>query len=130
MLLIMNIFLIKRNKAGSFDLVKKMLRIICKFFLSLELIVSLGLFILMTTLTALFSKSYSFVNLVMFIVIIIMSLVWMIFVCLAIHGVRKNRKNLLRAYIIFTLVLALMQLLRILSIFTKSDPLVVVIPHV
>jgi len=134
MLLIMNIFLIKRNKAGSFDLVKKMLAIICKLFLSLELIASLGLVIFMAALTALSSKLYSFVLVALLIVAIIMCLVWMIFVCLAIHGVRKNRKNLLRAYIIFTLVLALLQLiLQILSIFTEpvvAAVLVFVIPRV
>ena len=104
MLLIMNILLIKRNRAGSFDLVKKMLANICKLFLSLELIASLGLVIFMAALTALSSKLYSFVLVALLIVAIIMCLVWMIFVCLAIHGVRKNSKSLLNVYIKYSIL--------------------------
>merc|ERR1712154_416832 len=65
---------------------------------------------------------------------IFMALVWLIFLCLAIHGIRKNRKSLLNAYIIFNILLLLVPIaLQILSLFTQPDPaniLVGVIPGI
>ena len=47
----------------------------------------------------------------------------MVFLCLAIHGVRKNRKSLLNAYIIFNILLLVGPIaLQILSLFTQPEP--------
>merc|ERR1711953_461300 len=50
--LIINSILIKRNRAGSFSGVKSIIQVICKIFLSLELIVSIILILSMLALTA------------------------------------------------------------------------------
>lgn len=219
--LIINSFLIKRNRAGSFSGVKSIIQIICKFFLSLELIASLVLLFSMAALIALTVLGSSLlagitdaanngdlsqglnltgeqlqgwnnvqqviqdsskyedyeaceilsqqankvrqglgelsglsgdqpapdpaavlrclsdagpVFLAIFILAFVMALVWLIFLCLAIHGIRKNRKTLLNAYIIFNILLLLVPIaLQILSLFTQPDPaniLVGVIPGI
>ena len=123
-LLIMSIFLVKRNRDGSYSEVKSILQVICKLLLSLELIVSLGLFISMVTLVS--SHHLSLLDdpvlLSIFIGSLTLVLVWMVFLPLAIHGIRKNKKSLLRAHIIFTLGVILMQIvISILSFFTQTD---------
>ena len=56
--LIINSILIKRNRACSFGGVKSLIQIICKIFLSLELIYSLVLFFSMLTLLTLTVVGY------------------------------------------------------------------------
>merc|ERR1711936_1212215 len=68
-------------------------------------------------------KDASPIFMAIFIVALAMALLWMIFLCLAIHGVRKNRKSLLNAYIIFNILLLVGPIaLQILSLFTQPEP--------
>merc|ERR1712079_860853 len=202
--LIINSILIKRNRAGSFSGVKSIIQVICKIFLSLELIVSIILIFSMLAMIALTAvgtnlpgivgnvinngnlsltsderqglsqleqifrngsqyedfaacdvikqqveaarrnlgeptvsqapdldsaallrclKDASPIFMAIFIVALAMALLWMIFLCLAIHGVRKNRKSLLNAYIIFNILLLVGPIaLQILSLFTQPEP--------
>ena len=121
-LLIMNIFLVKRNRANSFGEVKSIIQVICKLLLSLELILSLGLLITMTTLILLMDPIHDPIRLSILIGSLILGLVWMIFVCIAIHGIRKSRKSLLRVNMIFSLVVVLVQIvLEIISIVTQRN---------
>ena len=202
--LIINSILIKRNRAGSFSGVKSIIQVICKIFLSLELIVSIILIFSMLAMIALTAvgtnlpgivgnvinnanlsltsderqglsqleqifrngsqyedfaacdvikqqveaarrnlgeptvsqapdldsaallrclKDASPIFMAIFIVALAMALLWMVFLCLAIHGVRKNRKSLLNAYIIFNILLLVGPIaLQILSLFTQPEP--------
>merc|ERR1711874_310436 len=68
-------------------------------------------------------KDASPIFMAIFIVALAMAVLWMIFLCLAIHGVRKNRKSLLNAYIIFNILLLVGPIaLQILSLFTQPEP--------
>jgi len=106
-LLIMNIFLIKRIRTGSFSEVKSVLRVICGFFLSLHLIASIFTFI--TSIVGL-STRWRFGFPEVDIPVCIIGFVSMIFVCLAIHGVRKNIKRLINVYIIFNIVVVTIEI--------------------
>jgi len=218
--LVINSILLKRNRARSFSGVKSIIQIICKFFLSLELICSLILVFSMAAMIALTALGSSLLELIsnsanngnlaqslnltgeelqgwnnfqeivedskkfedfeacdklsdqankvrqglgelsgipdqtnvdpaavvrcvsdafpyfmaIFILAFVMAFVWLIFLCLAIHGVRKNRKNLVNAYIIFNILLLVVPIvLQILSLFTQTDqvtPLFGVVPSI
>lgn len=193
--LIVNSILIKRNRACSFGGVKSLIQIICKIFLSLELICSLILLFSMLTLLTLTALGYTVVSnndpnnyqqllndadsygdeacaavfnqleaarqglgepgtwnrdpsstpnelpvdpaavlkclrdtagpilFAVFITASVFAFIWIVFVCIAIHGIRKNRKGLLNAYIIFNIILLVAPIaLEILSIFTNPYP--------
>ena len=117
-LLIMNTFLIKRNSARSFSGVKSIIKIICKFNLSIQMIVSIliisGSLVQITVTGKLTSASLPDQNLVSSLslasVICVVGIVWMIFLSLAIHGIRKNRKSLIKAYIMFTIVFLILEI--------------------
>ena len=126
-MLVMNFFLLKRNRSGSFNGVKSILRIICKIQLSLMMIVNLIflLFLFLYLLPAININVRPFLigsfesNLMP--VMLIVAIVLMIFLSLGIHGVRKNRKSLINVYIPFIMVLVVVQiLLQILSHFNRQ----------
>ena len=127
-LLIMNILLVKRNRAGSFSEVKSIL--------SVEMAVNLGLFISTLTLIdlmALFENLYYTpiplpVLSAIFVGSIILELVWMIFAYLAREMKdKKEMKNLVKAYIMFNIVLLVLQLVPLILLFTQGEVLVGVI---
>ena len=127
-LLIMNILLVKRNRAGKFSEVKRIL--------SLELAVSLGPFISMVTLInlmALFETLYLSplplpVLTAIFLGSIILALVWMILAILAKE--MEEMKTLVKAYIIFNIVLLVLQVVLLILLFTQRYFLVEIIPIV
>jgi len=112
-LFIMNICLIKRNMAGSFSGVKRILRIICNFLLSIQMIGSLLLLgtslYFIIRLGSLLTTPYYLIP-VLSILLFILVLVWTGFLSIGIHGIRKNRKSLINAYIIFNMVLVVVQI--------------------
>ena len=116
-LLVMNINLIMRNTAGSFSKVKSTIQCICKFLLSLLMIC---LLLVLVSLVALVVQSGGS-NLQLYTLAFIVVLVWMIFLSLAMEGIRKNRKNLIKAYIIFNIVWLLVQIVLLLVLFTLLD---------
>ena len=125
-MLVMNFFLFKRNRSGRFDGVKTILGIICKFTLSLLMI---GDLILLCYCLALIIKLGPLLNgpfyqiVVILIVTFILEIVWLIFLSLGIHGIRKNRKSLINAYIIFNIVMLVLQIiLQIIFTSHRNDP--------
>ena len=108
LLLTINSILIKRNRDRRFGKVKSLIQIICKVFISLELICSFFLLISMITMI---SQSFNphivtpKVWLRVYIIVTVLALIWIVFICLAIHGIRKKRTQLLNAYIIFNLIM-------------------------
>ena len=118
-MLVMNFFLLKRNRSGSLDGVKSILRIICNFILSLQMIVDLILlFFLPFILVApplvpprpLDNESDNTFFVTLIVILIVLVLVWLIFLSLGIHGIRKNRKSLINVYIIFNIVLVVVEI--------------------
>lgn len=79
-------------------------------------------------------KAASPIFITIFIIAAVFAFIWMVFLCLAIHGIRKNRKSLLNAYIIFNILLLVVPIaLQILSLFTQDYPvesLIYVIPSI
>ena len=117
-LLIMNTILINRNSARSFSGVKSIIKIICKFNLSIQMIASIliisGSLVQITVTGKLLSASLPDQNLVSSLslpsVICVVGIVWMIFLSLAIHGIRKKRKSLIKAYIMFNMVFVILEI--------------------
>ena len=103
-ILVMNIFLLKRNRSGRFDGVKRILRYICNTFLSLQIIfvlIFLPYLLFLIIERPLHDKILTF----------IMGLVWLIFLSLGAHGVENNRKSHTNAYIIFNIVMMVVQII-------------------
>ena len=121
LLVILNSFLIKTNRAGRFSGVKSIIRIICSLLLSLQLIASIlhPFFIVISIglagaqgrspLPTIFYGPYLLGPLIED---IILDLAWIIFVCIGIHGLRKDSKSLLNTYIIFIILMIIMYIVR------------------
>jgi len=115
-LLIMNFFLIQKIRTASFSEVKSVIRVICEFFLSIHLIASIFIFI--TSIVGQLTRwQFGFPE--VDIPVYIIGFVSIIFVCLAIYGVRKNSKRLINAYIIFNIVVVTIEIVLSIIYFTR-----------
>ena len=99
-LLILNIILIKRNRAGAFIGVKSILRTLCYFWLSLQLIAIFAILII----TIRFTSFAWHLNSAILALPIFWALIHFTFASIGIHGVRMTNKSLLNVYIIYTFV--------------------------
>merc|ERR1711973_175978 len=118
--LIIRSILLKRNRARNFSGVKIIMKIICQSYLSLRLIfglISLILGLLLPTnveATSFIDKSEDLAATELpkltRIFMVVYCIFWssdLIFTCIGIHGVRKNRKNLINALIIINIIVEL-----------------------
>ena len=131
-LLIINIrVLIERNRASSFSGVKSNIQIICKFTLSLQLIVNI---LAMVTLIAtkmdyidmddIYIEMDIYIDDKVYFVAFLLTFVWIVMVCLAIHGTRKNMKKPISVYIIFSMVWLFLQAYNeFLSLYNEPESL-------
>lgn len=119
-LLLISILLLKKNSIGNCCGV---IRIICKFFLSIHLIASIFIFITLIV-GLIFSVPISFYQLFYTIhvsSICIVGFMSIIFVCIAINGVWNNRKMPIGSYIIFNIGVVMIEIARfIFTIYVLS----------
>ena len=107
----MSILLLKKKCTGNYC---DVIRIICKFFLSIHLIASIFIFITLIV-GLIFSVPISFYQLFYKIhvsAICIVGFMSIIFVCIAINGVWNNRKMLIGSYIIFNIGVVMIEIAR------------------
>jgi len=149
--LITRSILLKRNKARNFSGVKKIMKIICQSYLSLRLIGGLIIAVIFLIILILWSmalltnfEATSFIDksedsaetelpksihIIMVVNCIFLSSD-LIFTCIGIHGVRKNRKNIINAFIIFNIVELMLFILYsviLYSVFTSLDDIIPVV---
>merc|ERR1711973_441691 len=131
--LIIRSILLKRNRARNFSGVKIIMKIICQSYLSLHLIVGLIMLIigilglLLPTnveATSFIDKSEDLaateLRKTTRIIMVVHCIFWssvLIFTCIGIHGVRKNRKNLINALIIINIIVELVLFTLFFSIY-------------
>ena len=145
--LITRSILLKRNRARNFSGVKKIMKIICQSYLSLRLIFGLiiliiGILVSMELLTnfeatSFIDKSEDLAATKLpkstRIIMVVRCIFWssdLIFTCIGIHGVRKNRKNIINAFIIFNIVELMLFILYsviLYSVFTSLDDIIPVV---
>ena len=108
-LLILNIILIQRNRAGTFIGVKRILRILCYFWLSLQLIAIFAILIIIIRFKIAWHKDSAILALPIF-----GALVQITLSSIGIHGVRMTNKRLLNVYIIYTFINMMISLVSVL----------------
>jgi len=131
--LIIRSILLKRNRARNFSGVKIIMKIICQSYLSLHLIVGLIMLIIgiLGLLLPTNVEATSFIDKsedlaatelpkLTRIFMVVYCIFWssdLIFTCIGIHGVRKNRKNLINALIIINIIVELVLFTLFFSIY-------------
>ena len=108
-LLILNIILIQRNRSASFIGVKRILRTLCYFWLSLQLIAIFAILIIIIRFKIAWHKDSAILALPIF-----GALVQITLSSIGIHGVRMTNKRLLNVYIIYTFINMMISLVSVL----------------